>query len=105
MLGQCAGIRSNKRQEDVQREEEYTIWEKRHRGLCNMSEYWVGHPTKRTVTETKEIVDYELEPEAIKVGAKWPIFSKAFSSIEAPRPSDVLKSLAASKSCIVLFIR
>lgn len=49
-----------------QSEEEYVVWEKRYRGLCNSSEYYVGSPATRTVEVEKEVVTFELEPEKVK---------------------------------------
>ena len=49
------------------REENYYIWERRFRGLCRLSEYYVARPAKRTVQESYVETTYQLQPDRIKV--------------------------------------
>lgn len=48
-------------------EEEYTVWERRYRGICRTGEYFVGRPATRTVQKEYRETVYELEPQHIKV--------------------------------------
>lgn len=63
----CAGIGRQTRIEEKTREEEYTVWEKRYRGLCRSSEFYIGIPAKRVVHYQQEVTTYQLQPEAIQV--------------------------------------
>lgn len=49
------------------RTEEYVVWERRFRGLCRTTEYYVGRPARRSVPHVHNQVTYSLQPEAIKV--------------------------------------
>ena len=49
------------------RTEEYVVWERRFRGLCRTTEYYVGRPATRSVPHVHNQVTYSLQPEAIKV--------------------------------------
>ena len=55
----------------VKEKEDYVLWEKRYRGLCNSSEYYVGTPAQRDVEIKKEVVTYQIEPEKVKVVIFW----------------------------------
>ncbi len=61
------GIGRNTRTERRSREEEYTIWETRYRGLCGTTEYYVGIPTKRWVEFDRVVTTFQLNPDSIKV--------------------------------------
>ena len=63
----CPGIGRNTRTEKESREEDYTVWETRYRGLCRTTEYYVGIPAKRRVDFDKEVTTFQLNTENIKV--------------------------------------
>ena len=63
----CSGIGRNTRTEKESREEEYTVWETRYRGLCRTTEYYVGIPAKRRVEFDKEVTTFQLNSDSIKV--------------------------------------
>ena len=65
--GNCSGIKLGKRQLTKQREVDHVEWQKRYRGICNQSEYYIGVPTKRRETYKEEIPVYSLNAESIKV--------------------------------------
>lgn len=62
-----SGIGRNTRTERESREEEYTVWETRYRGLCRVTEYYVGIPAKRQVEFDREVTTFQLNTDNIKV--------------------------------------
>lgn len=61
------GIGRNTRLEKQAREEDYTQWETRYRGLCRTTQYYVGMPAKRVVEYDQEVTTFEIKREEIKV--------------------------------------
>ena len=78
----CPGIGRNTRTEKESREEEYTVWETRYRGLCRTTEYYVGIPAKRRVEFDKEVTTFQLNTENIKVSVPHTIHTPARVDIE-----------------------
>ncbi len=62
-------------------EEEYVVWERKFRGLCKQSEYYVGRPAKKQVEIEKQVTTYQFQPEKIKVSP--PVSYSRFSPLIA----------------------
>lgn len=63
----CAGIGKSTQIQKEMNEEEYVVWERKFRGLCKQSEYYVGRPAKKQVEIEKRVTTYQFQPEKIKV--------------------------------------
>ena len=66
-ISRLAGIGKSTRIHKEMNEEEYVVWERKFRGLCKQSEYYVGRPAKKQVEIEKQVTTYQFQPEKIKV--------------------------------------
>ena len=65
----AAGIGKSTQTRREMNEEDYVVWERKFRGLCKQSEYYVGRPARKQVEIEKQVTTYQFQPEKIKVKA------------------------------------